>query len=60
MCYTGKQPWKDSLKEMKQQGFEQEEYLKSFSVMIQQSSPSMRFHHKGVDDTHSGVGEKNP
>jgi hypothetical protein len=43
---------------MKRQGFDQEDYLKGFSIMIQQSSPMMRFHHKGVDDTHSEVGEK--
>jgi hypothetical protein len=43
---------------MKWQDFEQEDYLKGFSAMIQQSSPMSRSCHKGVDDTHSEVGEK--
>jgi hypothetical protein len=43
---------------MKQQGFEQEDFWKGFSIMIWQSSPSMRFRHKGVDVTHSEVAEK--
>jgi hypothetical protein len=51
-------PWKDSFKMMKWQGFEQEDYLKSFSVMIQKNFPTIMFCHKGVDDIHSEVGEK--
>jgi hypothetical protein len=43
---------------MKRQGFKQEDYLKGFSVMIQQFSPMMRSRHKGVDDIHLEVGEK--
>jgi hypothetical protein len=58
MCYTGKEPWKDPLEAMKRQGFEQEYYLKGFSVMIQQSSQMMRFRHKGVDNTHLEVEKK--
>jgi hypothetical protein len=58
---TGKQPWKDSFETMKRQGFEQEDYLKGFSVMIRQSPPTMRSRHKGVDDTHMGFkGRRNP
>jgi hypothetical protein len=40
------------------QDFEQGDNLKGFRVMIQQSSPAMRYRHKWVDDTHSEVGEK--
>jgi hypothetical protein len=42
----------------RREGFKQEDYLRGFSVMIQQSSPTMKFHHKGVHDTHSKVGEE--
>jgi hypothetical protein len=43
---------------MKLEGFEQQDYLRGFSVIILQSSPMMRFCHKGIDDTHSEVGEE--
>jgi hypothetical protein len=40
----GKQPWKDSLKTMKRQGFEQKDYLKDFSVMIQHTTSMISLH----------------
>jgi hypothetical protein len=58
---TGKQPWKDSLKTMKRQGFEQEDSLISFwgnktTFFLNDDVASNR-----VDDSHTGLkGRRNP
>jgi hypothetical protein len=54
-CYTGNQPWKDSLEAINRTGFEQEDGMKGFGVMNRQNSSKDEVLSNGVDDSHSKV-----
>jgi hypothetical protein len=51
---TGKQPWKDPLKMMKRQGFEQEDSLIGFYSNETTFFLNDEVASKGVDDSHTG------